>query len=908
MKRKIKIISKKIIACMLCMVMSGTALELVPSLSAFAATGYADYVYVEVQRHFVKLDPINDEEAEITGFYEMPSYGYIPETMEGYKIVGIGNSAFWCCDSIYGLRLPDTIRYIDKYAFGHCGNLSEINIPDSVHYIGDSAFNECTSLEGIDLPDSITAIGEGAFKLCSNLRSFTFPKGVTEISDNVLSFNNSLETINIHSGIKKIGNFSFRDNPVIESLYIPDSVEEIGEEAFTNCTKLKNVRLPEGWSEISDYMFYGCSSLESFEIKDSVTRIGKGAFYKCPNLKSLTVPDSVTDIGERAIGYVEGVPDWTYAKVDGFTIYGSYGSAAEKYAAENEIAFIGSSPYDYKTNDEGTLTITGYHGNSKNLVIPSEINNVAVTQIADFAFSETDIESVVIPDCVNRIGGCVFESCKSLKSVTLPSNLRIFNEELTGGQFRECVSLESIVLPSSLEALGPFTFADCEKLCSVNVPESIKSMGAGVFENTGWQRSQPEGLLYFGNILCGYNGKIHENLSLTVRGGTKHISAGALASDNNPNIVSIILPEGLETIDGLGIFNCTNLKEITIPSTVVSIGNCALGYYYDRAEDKFNRIDSLVICGKPGTAAESYAKDNGFRFVDSTQLNNKSSISSESVPVNTAVTVSGKASGGKGSYRFAYYYKKSTDSSWTKIVTENNTAYVTAESVTFRPAVSGTYTIRVNVKDSTNSIVQKNFTLTVKPALKNISSVSSADVPVNTAVTVKGKASGGSEPYRYAYYYKKSTDSSWTKIVKGDNTAYVTNETVTFKPTVSGIYTIRVNVKDSTDKVVTKEFTLKVRQELKNISSVSSANVPVDTSLTITGKASGGSEPYRYAYYYRKSTDSSWTKIVKGDNTAYVTDETVTFKATAAGIYTVRVNVKDSTDKAAVKDFTLTVK
>ena len=318
-----------------------TVLSFLPALTVEASPIQGiDYVYVEVQRKYVKLDPINDEEAEIVGWYEMPSYGIIPETMDGYKIVGLGAFAFWCCDSIYGLKLPDTIRYIDRYSFGHCGNLDEINIPDTVHYIGDGAFEECTSLESIDLPDGITEIGESAFKLCSKLKSFTFPKGVTEIADNVLSFNSSLTSIELHSDIKKIGNFSFRDNPVIESLYIPDSVEEIGEEAFINCTNLKSIHLPEGWSEIADYMFYCCTSLENFEIKDSVTRIGNSAFYGCTSLGSLTIPDSVTYMGERSVGYTEGVSEWTYALVDGFTIYGSYGSTAENYAKDNNITFI----------------------------------------------------------------------------------------------------------------------------------------------------------------------------------------------------------------------------------------------------------------------------------------------------------------------------------------------------------------------------------------------------------------------------------------------------------------------------------------------------------------------------------------------------------------------------------------
>lgn len=62
--------------------------------------------------------------------------------------------------------------------------------------------------------------------------------------------------------------------------------------------------------------------------------------------------------------------------------------------------------------------------------------------------------------------------------------------------------------------------------------------------------------------------------------------------------------------------SCKNLKSIRIPSSVISIGNGALGYYYteDGNAARYLKISDFIIHGVNGSAAETYAKDNGFAF------------------------------------------------------------------------------------------------------------------------------------------------------------------------------------------------------------------------------------------------------------------------------------------------------
>ena len=95
--------------------------------------------------------------------------------------------------------------------------------------------------------------------------------------------------------------------------------------------------------------------------------------------------------------------------------------------------------------------------------------------------------------------------------------------------------------------------------------------------------------------------------SYTVPAGTKKI--GIQAFGDCQNLTSIVLPDGLTEIDSSGI-GCAYLAEITIPASVTTIGQEAVGFQYG------TKLQNLVIRGAAGSAAESYAKENGFTFVE----------------------------------------------------------------------------------------------------------------------------------------------------------------------------------------------------------------------------------------------------------------------------------------------------
>ena len=149
---------------------------------------------------------------------------------EGVKV--IGDSAFWGCESLSSINIPNSVTYIGNDAFLSCKSLNSINIPNSVTNIGNRAFKGCDSLKRINIPNSVTYIGRCAFSGCKSLTNINIPDSVTNIGD-----------------------YAFWGCKSLTSINIPDSVTNIGDDAFDGCVSLTNINIPNSVTNIGNYAF-----------------------------------------------------------------------------------------------------------------------------------------------------------------------------------------------------------------------------------------------------------------------------------------------------------------------------------------------------------------------------------------------------------------------------------------------------------------------------------------------------------------------------------------------------------------------------------------------------------------------------------------------------------------------------
>lgn len=83
--------------------------------------------------------------AIISGYTGSATVVTVPESIDGYKIVGIADKAFDKNTAVTEISLPKGIESIGWFAFRGCSSLQTVSIPDSVTAIGYGAFDACTS-------------------------------------------------------------------------------------------------------------------------------------------------------------------------------------------------------------------------------------------------------------------------------------------------------------------------------------------------------------------------------------------------------------------------------------------------------------------------------------------------------------------------------------------------------------------------------------------------------------------------------------------------------------------------------------------------------------------------------------------------------------------------------------------
>lgn len=231
---------------------------------------------------------VNSDEQENTVVYDSGKGGYLPKYT--YINGNIATQAFYASNNVEDFNIKAGTKKIGKFSFAR-SSVTEIVIPDGVEEIGYGAFYHCDNLQSVVVPDSVKVIEAYAFENTPFKTKYTSEAGSDPfyiVGDGILlGYSGTDKNVVIPDGVKTVSAGCFAGNKQIESVCMPSSLTLIDTDAFRDCINLKNVSGGENVKTIGSRAFMGCPVL-SFTITSNIKEVGLRAF----DFSNLDVDDS----------------------------------------------------------------------------------------------------------------------------------------------------------------------------------------------------------------------------------------------------------------------------------------------------------------------------------------------------------------------------------------------------------------------------------------------------------------------------------------------------------------------------------------------------------------------------------------------------------------------------------------
>ena len=523
----------------------------------------------------------------------------------------IGSYAFYYCEGLTSIEIPNSVTSIGALAFSCCTGLTSINIPNSVTSIGGSAFSGCTGLTSVTIGDSVTSIGGSVFSGCTGLTSVTIPNSVTSIEYYVFKDCTGLTSVTIGNSVTSIGVGAFSGCTGLTSINIPNSVTSIGGSAFKNCTGLTSVTIPNSVTSIGNAAFSSCTGLTSVYLPSTVQTIGSNIFNSCSlslviytDLKETDpVPtgwdETWNSNGSQTLEVVYEIESLE-AKIINIYVDSVLSKSLTVYGNTYKVKEA-NMPLDYehccgyflnetltKTIENDIVNLTGNEVNiyTKTAFIPSEftfsgnivyIPTVYGDEVNDAGGDYIFYENIILPREYNGTTLTIVACDDYEERVVLePSDV---DDEYIG------IGVASMIIPSTITAIEDYSFYECFDLSYINLPNSVTRIGEDAFSHcTGLTRvdiadTNAWAEIEFGNLYANplYHayGLYIDNEEVTEVNLTTATKISSYAFYGCTGLTSVTIGNGVTSIGDSAFEYCTGLTNIEIPSSVTSIGGSA---------------------------------------------------------------------------------------------------------------------------------------------------------------------------------------------------------------------------------------------------------------------------------------------------------------------------------------------
>ncbi|MCM1546145.1 MAG: leucine-rich repeat domain-containing protein [Clostridiales bacterium] len=386
----------------------------------------------------------------------------------------------------------------------------------------------------------------------------------------------------------------------------------------------EELTLPKNVVRIAPYAFAGCKTLKKVTTPVKLASIGKGAFFGCDNLVEVTIPG-------RLFRRVNGGKVFPSNADIYFRFYASAGAQSEdedysdRFGSEEEYVASGVNDVERAFKDEvqseEIITIVEEFpiepepeadlgdGDKRTLqermdaIIPNDptgdpdlqrnslvnlsdylivddevikyIGTHKVTQVPDFitrigenAFSNRDVEKVILPPRLKLIGKNAFSWCEKLTEIVMPDSLQMIDD----GAFSNCSNLVTVKLPAELRFIGANAFRACSSVKEFDLPETLHTISRRAFDFcvSVEKITVPQGIMRLAEGVFSHC----ENLrKVTLPDNLTEIGAWAFAECYE--LREINFPQGLQSICEVAFMNCRSLVAFDLPRSLKTLGRQA---------------------------------------------------------------------------------------------------------------------------------------------------------------------------------------------------------------------------------------------------------------------------------------------------------------------------------------------